>query len=381
MTRILFDARFITPERTGVGRVTENLLDQMLKNSRGHEIHVMYHDPLPDHLLGDHSVQVQTPFDSHPRGDLHRNFNVRKLIQERSIELFFSPAFYSIQMGRGIPQVVLIHDLAVFDQPESIGPAFRLYLRNMIGSTVRNATIITTPSDFIRNRIVDRFNVSESRVRTIHLGVDPAFGSYDDKRAETLRAHYCLPSRFILNVATIEPRKNLMVLLDAYSIYKARSGDPLSLVLVGKDGFRSETIRRRAENADVATHVRFLGYIPEEDLVQLMGLAVCLVYPSTYEGFGLPVLEAMAAGCPVITSNEASLPEVTGDAAELVDPGNRTALVRAIRKVSENSSIRSRMSIAGQRRAADFTWEKTAHKYHEVFQQAMLIHREKENPE
>ncbi|HPQ40919.1 MAG TPA: glycosyltransferase family 1 protein, partial [bacterium] len=310
--------------------------------------------------------------------DLHRNFVLRKLIQERFIELFFSPAFYSIQMGRGIPQVVLIHDLAVFDEPESIGPAFRLYLRNMIGSTVRNATLITTPSEFIRRRIIDRFSIAETRVRAVPLGVDPSFGTYDDTRAEALRAHYCLPARFILNVATIEPRKNLMTLLNAYSIYKLRSPDPLSLVLVGKDGFRSAEIRRRAENADLSTHVRFLGYIPEDDLVQLMGLAVCLVYPSTYEGFGLPVLEAMAAGCPVIASNRASLPEVTGNTAELVDPEDCTGLVRAIRRVSEQSGIRRRMSMAGRERAAAFTWERTAGMYLDLFEEAVRIHPEKE---
>ncbi|MBN1296574.1 glycosyltransferase family 4 protein [bacterium] len=375
MIQVLFDARFITPERTGVGRVTENLLLHLLGNTQEVSLHVMYHDSLPNDLLGLHPVRVDTPFDSHPRGDLHRNIAIPRMMHERGIDLFFSPAFYSIQMRRGIPQVVLIHDLAVYDEAETVNPVFRLYLRNMIGSSVRNATVLTTPSEFIRQRIIDRFHVPDDRVRAIHLGVDPSFCRYDDRRAEQLRRQYCLPSRFILNVATIEPRKNLMSLLDAYSIYKLRAADPLPLILIGKPGYRSEEIRSRAEDADLSTHVRFLGYIPEPDLVQLMGLAVCMVFPSVYEGFGLPVLEAMATGCPVIASNRSALPEVTGEAAKLVDPDDCLALSHMIETVTGHAELRRRMSIAGKMRAEQFSWEKMAQQYLDVFDAAMRIHR------
>jgi len=375
MIRLLFDARFITPQRTGVGRVTEKLLENLLMNHPDLEIHVLHNQGLPDHLKGNFPEEVSVLFDSHPGGDLHRNIALRKMIADKKLDLFFSPAFYSIQKGRSIPQVVLIHDLAVFDQPGSENPAFRIYLRKMIESSVRNATVLTTASNYIRDRIIERFDVHSEKVRAVHLGVDPIFGQFDDSRAEDRRKHYCLPSQFLLNVATIEPRKNLIKLIDGYSIYKRRALNPLPLILIGKDGFQSKLIHERAERSDVSTHIRFLGYVPDEDISQLYGLASGLVYPSLYEGFGLPVIEAMLSGCPVITSNRTSLPEVTGDAAILVDPDDSLSISQAITNLCNDLDLRQSLSIKGRIRAREFTWKKTADEYAEIFNSVMQNQR------
>jgi glycosyltransferase involved in cell wall biosynthesis len=242
-----------------------------------------------------------------------------------------------------------------------------MYLKLMICSAVHNARCVAAPSEFVRERILNYFPGAAEKTRVIPHGVDPMFSCYDDLKAQKLGEYYCLPSRFILCVATIEPRKNLLKLLDAFSIYSSRAPEPLDLVIAGDRGYQSEKVFRRAERADIATQVRFLGYVPDSDLALLYGMADCFVYPSLYEGFGMPVLEAMTAGCPVITSNTASLPEAAGNAALLIDPSDSLEISGALAEVTENAALRSSMSADGKKHVETMTWSVSAEKYKELF--------------
>jgi glycosyltransferase involved in cell wall biosynthesis len=378
MINVLYDARFITQRRTGVGRVAEMLLRTFLSETPDLNLHVLYKKPFYKTLEGNHPICVRTPFDSHPWGDIHRNTIIRGLMKKRGIDLYFSPAFYVLQCSRNLKQVVLIHDMAVFDQPQSVNRMFRIYLRKMIGSALRNASCITTPSEFVRKSILLKRPDLENRVHAVHLGVDPVFRHYNDAHAQDVRRHYCLPTRFILCVATVEPRKNLLNLLDAYAIYSGRASRPLNLVIVGDNGYRSEEIHRRAEQSDVATGVRFLGYVPDTELALLLGMADCFVFPSLYEGFGLPVIEAMAAGCPVIASRAASIPEIAGEAALLVDPKDVLQIEKALRHMTSDAALRKKLSMEGKKRVETMTWSQTAERYRSLFQRTVEC-GEKEN--
>ncbi|MGB4098869.1 MAG: glycosyltransferase family 1 protein [bacterium] len=371
MIDVLYDARFITQRQTGVGRVSEMLLRTFLEEAPELNLHVLYKKPFDKTLEGNNPICTATAFDSHPWGDMYRNTVLRKIIKNRRIDLYFSPAFYVIQMAGHIKQVVLIHDLAAFDQSHSLKRSFRTYLKQMIFSALRNATHITTPSEFIRAGLVEMRPDLADRIDAVHLGVNPVFRHYDDAKAEALRRYYCLPARFILSVATVEPRKNLLNLLDAYAIYSKRASAPLQLIIVGGDGYRSKDIHRRAEQSDISTGTRFLGYIPDNELALLLGMADCMVFPSLYEGFGLPVIEAMAAGCPVITSTRASLPEVAGGAALLVDPEDVSQIEKALRQMTSDSALRKKLSIEGKKRAEKMTWSVTAGKYIRIFQKTV----------
>ena len=371
MIEILYDARFITQRQTGVGRVSEMLLRTFLEEFPELNVHILFKKPFDKSLEGNNPICTGTAFDSHPWGDIYRNTVLRSIIKKRQIDLYFSPAFYVIQLAQHIKQVVLIHDLAAFDQPHSLKPLFRIYLKRMVFSALRNASQITTPSEFIRTKLLEKRPNLENRVEAIHLGVNPIFSQYDDIKAEDLRSHYCLPARFILCVATVEPRKNLLNLLVAYAIYLKRSSNPLQLIIIGHDGYRSKDVHRRAEQPDISTGTRFLGYVPDNELALLLGMADCMVFPSLYEGFGLPVIEAMAAGCPVITSNRASLPEVTGDAALLVNPEDIIQIEKALRRLTSDSALRKKLSIEGKKRAEMMTWSETARKYVRLFRQVV----------
>jgi len=357
--KILYDARFITPQMTGVGQFADSLLSALGKLDNNIELHALYYDPL--HNLPNvtyHRAPVE--FDSHPVGDLYRNYQLLKLLDTGQFELYFSPAFYCIQRRSNVRQIVALHDLAVFDQPENFPKKFGFYLRNMIKSTCKNADSIITSSYFIADRIKDRFPKTKDKVIVIPYGVSDVYLDDCQNIKSQVKQELCVPDRFILSISTIEPRKNLLVLLDAYSIYRRRVDQPLPLLLVGKDGYKAEVVKKRACKSDLGFFVRFLDYIPDKAVAHLYRMAEFMVYPSVYEGFGFPVLEAMACGCPVLASNKASIPEVAGDAAMLVDPSDPVKIAEGMVDLTNDQGKRSDLSQMGRIRAEKFTWDKAA---------------------
>jgi alpha-1,3-rhamnosyl/mannosyltransferase len=181
-----------------------------------------------------------------------------------------------------------------------------------------------------------------------------------------VRTRFDLPSRFLFTVSTVEPRKNLVTLLDAYARLKTSLGTACPpLVIVGRKGWNCDDIL--GYMATLSGSVYFPGHVSDEELVALYQMATCLVFPSLYEGFGLPVLEAMMAGCPVIASATSSLPEVAGEAGLLVDPLNADDIARAMQEVLQDEGLRARLSEAGRARAALFSWQKAAQMTREVY--------------
>src|SRR5205823_8622000 len=187
-----------------------------------------------------------------------------------------------------------------------------------------------------------------------------------DSFKQQVRARYELPDRYLFAVATVEPRKNLATLLDAYMHLKNYLGASCPpLVIVGRKGWNCDDIL--GYMGDLKDVVRFPGYVSDEELIALYQMATCLIFPSLYEGFGLPVLEAMAAGCPVITSTTSSLPEVAGNAALLVDPLNAQEIATAMRQVLQDEDLRRRMIHDGHSRVSSFSWEETARMTREIY--------------
>jgi glycosyltransferase involved in cell wall biosynthesis len=359
MIKILYDARFITPDRTGVGRLTESLLKALSNGSDTLSIDALYFDPVRQ-IQDIRYCKAPVRFDSHPWGDLYRNSGLIKKIHRSGYDLFFSPAFYCIQRKLNIPQIVAVHDLAVFDNPDTFSKRFVIYFRSIIASTCKRADRIITSSQFIADRIASRFPHAGKKVVVVPYGVSQEFFHVDSGKQQEVREKWSLPKRCILTVSTIEPRKNLMVLLNAYAVYRRRTKDPAPLIIIGKDGFRADVVRKRAAQSDMKFAVRFLDYVQETEMPVFYSLATLFVYPSLYEGFGLPVLEAMAAGCPVITSNQSSLPEVTGSAAKLIDPKNQVEIADAMVQLMESDEDREHFRGLGVKRAREFTWERTA---------------------
>ncbi len=221
---------------------------------------------------------------------------------------------------------------------------------------------LLTVSEFSRSEMVTKLGVDASRITVAHNGVDKIF--FLERPDEKIARKYSGGFPYILFVGTLEPRKNVEVLIEAFG----ELDEPeLKLLLVGKEGWESERVHSKVRESGLESAVIFPGYVPEEELPFLYQSAEVFVYPSLYEGFGMPVLEAMAAGAPVVTSNTSSLPEVAGDAAILVSPDSVSEIAEAIRGVMGNNQLRRKLTDRGKKRAGGFTWDRCARRTLEAY--------------
>jgi len=265
-----------------------------------------------------------------------------------------------------------LHDAGPWRYADTLTLHGRLYFRTLLARGTRTCTNIITVSKHAKSEIGHFLGErSLTKVSVIAEAARPEFAiPRSDSFKQQVRARYELPERYLLAVATTEPRKNLVTLLDAYVQLKNDPGASCTpLVIVGRKGWNCDDILSYMAGLEDA--VRFPGYVSDEELIALYQVATCLVFPSLYEGFGLPVLEAMAAGCPVITSTASALPEVAGNAALLVDPLNAQEIATAMRQVLQDEDLRRRMIHDGHSRASSFSWEETARMTREIYVMAI----------
>jgi glycosyltransferase involved in cell wall biosynthesis len=259
----------------------------------------------------------------------------------------------------GVKSVFTLHDLVFRFYPETHKLLNRWFLTLMMPRFLQAADAVIAVSEWTKKDAMELYRLDEDKITVIYEGVNPLFRPASQERISALRQKYGILNKFILSVGTIEPRKNLTSLVEAYRSLKDQDRE-LQLVIVGKKGWLYEGFFRKLRELGLEEDVIFPGFVSDEDLPTLYSAADLFVLPSLYEGFGLPVLEAMACGTPVITSNASSLPEVTGEAALLVDPHDTGALVRAARAVLDGEELRSELRAKGPKQAARFSWEKAA---------------------
>lgn len=253
-----------------------------------------------------------------------------------------------------------LHDLSSWILPE-LHPAANRRADSQLAEHLRRADRIIAVSESTRDDAVRLLGIAPEKIVVIHSGIADAFFHITDAAIERVRLMYGLKRPFVLSIGTIEPRKNLAALVSAYDALPATLRDEFELVLVGPMGWADRDTEKRVRSA------RYLGYVPERDIAALTGAASVFAYPSLYEGFGFPVVQAMAAGVPVITSNVSALPEVAGDAAVLVDPRSPVELREGLSRLLLDSDLRRRLAERGRERAERFRWDICAAKSVEFF--------------
>ena len=257
--------------------------------------------------------------------------------------------------------VVTIHDLSFLRVPQCADPGLRQYLTERTPPSVARARRVLADSQNTRRDLIELLDVTPEKVSVVYAGVEPRFRPVRDlERLEQVRQRYHLPELFVLFVGTIEPRKNLGRLLSAYAQMRRQTGLPHQLVLSGSNGWLYEEIYDKVSRDGLQEDVVFPGFVADEDLPALYTLADLFVFPSLYEGFGLPPLEAMSCGTPVVASNNSSLPEVLGSAALFVDAEDVEGLADAMARVLGDAMVRTRLADLGRAQAARFTWEDAA---------------------
>jgi glycosyltransferase involved in cell wall biosynthesis len=255
--------------------------------------------------------------------------------------------------------VVSVHDVSFRRYPEYFSWRDRALFSTLLPSSLRRAAGVLTLSSHARDELRRFFPRLRAPIHVVPAAPGGSFRPIDATAAEPALARHGLRRPFLLAVGNLQPRKNLVRLVEAYGALRERHPD-IQLVIVGPSGFRSSGVQDTIANRGLSDSIRLSGYVPEHDLVALYNAAIGLVYPSVYEGFGLPVIEAMACGCPVIAANTSSLPEVAGDAAILVDPFDVSALHHAMERLVTDPPVAQDLSARGLARAAQFSWRHTA---------------------
>ena len=267
------------------------------------------------------------------------------------------------------PAVVTIHDLSFIRFPDLFRPANRLYLTALTRLSARRARRLIAVSKHAAAESARLLSVSPERIDVIYHGVDPAFRPLPADEVAAFRQRRRLPERFAFFVGTLEPRKNLARLVEAF----ARARDArIGLVLAGGKGWLYDELFARVEACGLSDQVIFPGYVTNEELPLWYNAATLLAYPSVYEGFGLPVLEAQACGTPVLTSNLSSLPEAAGGAAVMVDPYDVEALADGLNRLLTDESLRNDLRAAGLARAGQFTWSRAAQETARTYRRALV---------
>jgi glycosyltransferase involved in cell wall biosynthesis len=269
-------------------------------------------------------------------------------------DVYHLPAGHYLTPWPRVRRIYTVHDLRSFHIQDAEPQNLELMRRSC-----RAADQIITVSDFTRQDVIEHYGIPERKVTTVHLGVDEAFGVVDDPPAvEAMEQRLGIQRPFLLSLGLV-PRKNVERLVEAYARFSRR--EEIALVLAGHPGGPwVEQLRRRISELGLERLVRMPGAPSLPDLVLLYNAALGFVFPSLCEGFGIPVLEAMACGAPVITSNLSALPEIVGEAALLVDPHDTESITAAMERLADDAELRRGLTEAGQKRAAHFSWERMA---------------------
>jgi radical SAM superfamily enzyme YgiQ (UPF0313 family)/glycosyltransferase involved in cell wall biosynthesis len=364
--RIAFDGMVLRPQRTGVGYYTEHLLHHLAAAAAGDEVTVISNQRIEtDRRLPSH-VRVMTASTRVPRL-VWLQMHAPALLREIGADVaHFTNGM--VPLAAPVPTVVTIHDVSLRLYPHHHPPRRVLLNTPLMYLAARRASAVISVSESACRDIVKFCAIDPRRVHVVHEAAAPSFQPVRDLEAlDRVRRRYGLDGRIVLYVGTIEPRKNLPKLIEAFA-RRLRAGElDHRLVCVGPYGWKSRGLDELIERHDVRDAVTFTGYVPFDDLPALYSLAEMFVYPSMYEGFGLPVVEAMACGVPVITGRADALAEVGGSAVMQVDRLEPEAIGDAMVDLANDRGRRERMSFAGVMRAMEFSWDRAARESLEIY--------------
>lgn len=367
--RIAIDATSIPKKPVGVGNYLINLVRSLQNLALEEEILVFAHQwtiPLFG-LTATPRIRIIPLKDKSPALRLlWEQTSLPLLLRHYRVNLLHSP-HYTIPLLTKCRRVVTVHDLTFFLYPQLHQASKRIFFRTMTTLSNRYADAVITDSENTRQDLLRLLHAPPNKVVTVPLGVGSEFDLIQDPLVlSRVKQEYQLPKRFFLYVGTLEPRKNISVLIEAFKRYRQTGGDA-SLVLVGQKGWMVNALIGELQRSTAGSQLRWLEYVPQEDLPAIYNLALALIYPTLYEGFGLPPLEAMACGTPVISSDVGAIREVVGQAGLLFAPSNVDGFAQGMMAVASDSALQRILTEQGLRRASLYSWKKTAQQTLEIY--------------
>ena len=356
--KIGMDIQSVHDRPTGIGYYTKNLLENM-SGVPGMEFS---HYKCPK--AGDLNTVERVYWE---------NVSLPKLIRKDRPDILHITGFAGPKFLKDAVKITTVNDLIGMIYPGNLAPVSRFYWQRWLPACVKNSSLIIAISEHTKRDIVRLLGISPDKIRVTYLAANKSFRYISDRQnLHGVLKKYGINSKYILSVGTIEPRKNFANLIKAFALYLERiKKEEISLVIVGGKGWAYNECLKAAIGMGIQRHVIFCDYVDDSDLPIIYNMAELFIFPSLYEGFGLPVLEAMCCATPVICSNTSSLPEVTADAAVLIDPFNRPEMTNAIENVLSDRGLKKSLSDKAMRQSSRFSWSRTARETISVYKEAM----------
>ena len=377
MTRIAVDYTAAVRQRAGIGRYTRELIRAvtrldtqteyvLLSGSGGmlrEQREALRAEPWPANVAWRH-----LPLTDQQMAILWQRMHLPLPVEwiTGPVDLYHSPDF-ALAPVRRAKTVLTVHDLSFMRHPGCFSPALLAYLLRTVPESVRRANLVLADSESTRVDLIELLRVPPERTAVVYPGVDGRFTPEKAPDEAQALARYGIEGPYVLGLGTLQPRKNLARLITAYGHLVREQRVPHDLVIGGSRGWLYEEIDEAIEELEFPERVRLIGFVADEDLPALYRGADAFAFPSLYEGFGIPVLEAMACGTPVVTSNTSSLPEAAGDAALLIDPKDVEALTHALWCLLSDESLRDILRAKGFEQAVRFSWEGAAKALFELY--------------
>ncbi|MDT7807402.1 MAG: hypothetical protein QOJ70_1215 [Acidobacteriota bacterium] len=369
------DAIPLTEPRAGVGHYTFELARALAHESPADEFELVYPSAYPPvDFIKSESLPPNLKEARVRVGALGRRWwsaGLPRYAARRGLRLFHGTN-YDVPLWGGAATVLTVHDLSLLIHPETHERRRVWRARRRLPLMARAANAIIVPTEAVRREVCEHLRVAEAKVFAVHEAARALFRRVEFAETESARRSFGIGHEFLLAVGTIEPRKNLLVLVSAFEeVMRARPSSALQLVIAGGRGWLSEPLFEAVERSPARERIVLAGYVADDTLHALYSSCRAFVYPSLYEGFGLPPLEAMSCGAPVIAGRTPAVEEVTGGAARLFDPRDTDSLARVLLELVDDEPARRALADAGLRRAAHFSWQRTARATLEVYSEAM----------
>ena len=364
--RVAIDARKL--HDFGIGTYTQNLLRHLARIDGETEYVLLCHarDLGAGRQLGPNFRTVLEPSANY---SIREQIHVPWVLRRERPDVFHSP-HYVLPPAVRCRSVVTIHDCIHLMFPQYLpNRAAYAYAKASMWSAARQSSRILTVSEASKRDLLRFFDVPPDKIVVVYNAIDDQFSATPAEDVARVRERYQLDHEFVLYVGNVKPHKNLVRLIEAFDKLRGRGFDDLKLLIIGDEISKLPALRRAVHQYKLHKHVRFLGFLPADTLAVLYRLAKVFVFPSLYEGFGLPPLEAMACGTPVVTSNVSSLPEVVGDAAMLIDPYDVESIADGISRVLSDPALASELRGRGILRAREFSWERSVARTRALYQE------------
>jgi Glycosyltransferase len=360
---------------TGIGTYTRQILKHILSIDSQNSYYLFWSGRGYEHLTKHDNVKISLSSRKHHR--FWEQYYIPDILRRNCIDIYHVP-----QNGIGLPEsknsikIATIHDLIPYIMPETVGRGYLSKFLSQMPGIISSVDMIITVSEWSKKDIMRIFDVPEDKIAVTHLAADDMFVPMDKISAhQYVGSKYSIDTDFILYLGGFSPRKNVKSILVAFSMIYKNLSKNYKVVIIGSARDDHQFLNKLAQSLGIEDHVCFAGYVPYEDLPYFYNAADLFVYPSLYEGFGLPPLEAMCCGTPTITSNVSSIPEIVGDGALLINPFDTGELAKAMEKALENNDMKADIISRGFERSSAFNWRKTAQETLKVYEDAYRIYK------